>query len=440
MSNEEGVESKKVSERSKKTLERLDTGTYRNTRQINIGGIAFSAREVLVKAPLVSGLNCYILGGTGEGKTQLANDLVGYFGDRSCYAMGRPDFEPSELMKQVRLDKLRGARSDSDLVELTQNVDANLFYVDELNRCPPIVQNYFFDFFDGKLVHQGKIMPLGRKGYSVGFATGNLGYIGVSDSDRALKDRMHMIVKLDHPDFEPTHEDDYNIFSAKKNPRASMPISGQGFADDIIELNREFNEREITPMIEFLGIYFTKGLDYLENTGGHSKKVLNGRWPNVPGVNHDNNEGRIFPLSRRAVFSAMALGNSLEMIAWANGHELREEDSLKIFLDSLRLTVPYSGVISEKYIDVDHSGDVYGAYDEIMEEIKADVLAKGKHLEYATLLSGIGKKHTRVLEGLSGFKWAPVRRAIEAHADYKKDNLTEDDLKVKDQLEMERRK
>ena len=30
------------------------------------------------------------------------------------------------------------------------------------------------DFFDGKLVHNGKIYQLGRKGYSTGFASGNI--------------------------------------------------------------------------------------------------------------------------------------------------------------------------------------------------------------------------------------------------------------------------
>ena len=86
----------------KDTLERLERGKYHNNKVIVLGGVPFTARDVLVKAPLIAGVNVYLVGGTGEGKTELANDLVGYFGNSACYTMGRPDFEPSELLKQVR--------------------------------------------------------------------------------------------------------------------------------------------------------------------------------------------------------------------------------------------------------------------------------------------------------------------------------------------------
>ncbi|MFC1775032.1 hypothetical protein ACFLZN_01815, partial [Nanoarchaeota archaeon] len=78
------------------TLKKLDNGKYVNNREIVMGGVPFTARDVLVKAPLRSGINVYLVGGTGEGKTELANDLMGYFGDAGCYTIGRPDFEPSE--------------------------------------------------------------------------------------------------------------------------------------------------------------------------------------------------------------------------------------------------------------------------------------------------------------------------------------------------------
>lgn len=129
----------------KERIDRLSVqGSYKNTREIAIGGVPYSVRDVVVTAPLIAGLNVYLVGGTGEGKTQLANDLAGLFGDNYCYAQGRPDFEPSELLKQLNLSKkkLDEAASDRELVELTGNVTKNLFYVDELNRCPPIVKNY----------------------------------------------------------------------------------------------------------------------------------------------------------------------------------------------------------------------------------------------------------------------------------------------------------
>src|SRR3989344_5790010 len=231
-----------VSDKSKQAIERLEAGRYSNDREISLGGVAYSARDVLVKAPLIARLNVYYVGGTGRGKTQLGHDLLSYFNDASCYAMGRPDFEPSELLKQVRLGNLDKVQTDRELVELTENVKKNLFFIDEINRSPPIVQNYFFDFMDGKIVHNGKVLSLGKEGYCIGFATGNLGdgeYVGVSNMDRALKDRMHMIVKLDHPDYRPTDLDMYDIFSGKKDPRADLPKDFKIGVEDIIKLSNE---------------------------------------------------------------------------------------------------------------------------------------------------------------------------------------------------------
>ena len=135
----------------KEKIEKLSNlGTYKNTKEIALGGVPYQVKDVLITAPLIAGLNVYLVGGTGEGKTQLANALAGLFGDSYCYAEGRPDFEPSELLKHMNLGRLREAKSDRELVELTENVNKALYYIDELNRCPPIIQNYFFNFFDGK--------------------------------------------------------------------------------------------------------------------------------------------------------------------------------------------------------------------------------------------------------------------------------------------------
>src|SRR3989344_5985373 len=108
-------------------------GTYKNSREVSLGGVPFTVRDVIFVAPLIAGLNVYLVGGTGEGKTQLANDLAGRFGESYCYAEGRPDFEPAELLKQLNLSKLKDANSDIDLVELTANVRKAFYYVAELN-------------------------------------------------------------------------------------------------------------------------------------------------------------------------------------------------------------------------------------------------------------------------------------------------------------------
>ena len=73
---------------AKETLNKLEQGEYQNSRILTLGGIPFSARDVLVKAPLLTRLNMFYLGDRGEGKTQLAHDINSYFGANSCYASG----------------------------------------------------------------------------------------------------------------------------------------------------------------------------------------------------------------------------------------------------------------------------------------------------------------------------------------------------------------
>lgn len=424
-------------ENVRKALERMEQGTYRNTNEIVLGGVPFTARDVLVKAPIISRLNAYYVGGTGEGKTQLANDLCGYFSDSSCYAMGRADFEPSEIMKSMNWDLLRKLQAgekvpEGELEKLSENVNKCFFYVDELNRCPPIVQNYFFDFFDGKLVHQGKIRNLGKEGYSVGFASGNLGdgeYVGTSQSDRALKDRMHLILGIDHPLFSTTSFDDLMIFSgSKKDPRASLPETQEGMTSEIIQANKEFQARPLNPLLPVLGVYLTKGLDYLENPKSHSKKAIKDSWyhSNIEGVREDSDESLIFPMSKRAVLSAQALASAFQFIAEANGQKVA--NPAELFLDGLKLIVPYSGILHPTYVEQKHSGDVYSAFDEAMTFSREEILKKQGKLEEAVLLAETGAKNPKLLKAISGSegRWTCVKDAISQYADYRKANPSEE--------------
>lgn len=435
-----------ISQKNKETIEKLEEGRYQNDRTLSLGGVPFTARDVLVKAPLIAKLNVYYVGGTGRGKTQLGHDLTGYFGDSSCYAMGRPDFEPSELLKLMRLSKLKDAKTDKELVELSENVRKNLFFIDELNRAPPIVQNYFFDFFDGKLVHDGKILNLGTDGYSLGFATGNLGdgeYVGVSDSDRALKDRMHLIVKLDHPDYRARAVNLLDVFRSKRTPQSDMPLSKREVTkQDIFALHKEFGERETHPILPILGVYFTEGLDYLEKVKGNSKIACDSKWPNgIVGIRTDNDENKLFPLSPRGVLSAIGLTGALQMIAEAKGHN---PQAIPLFLDTLRLTIPHSGVIAPRYIDQEHNGDVYSAFDTLLgngSRNRDGILEKLSNLEEAVALAEAGITDADLLNDISPVKgrWSPVKEAIEDYAERNANNLSSEKVKLKEIIEQARR-
>lgn len=431
-----------ISEESKKTLERLEQGSYRDTSEMVLGGVRFSGKDIKVKALLVSRLNTYYVGGTGQGKTQLANDLCGIFADASCYAMGRADFEPSELMRQINwqlLQKLqRGETLDNTELEQLKNLDKLFFYVDELNRCPAIVQNYFFDFFDGKIVHQGKIRNLGRQGYSVGFASGNLGdgeYVGVSDSDRALKDRMHVILGLDDPIFRPTAFDIFSlgVLDRKKDPRASLPKEQKGMTEEIIAMNKEFQERTLNPVFPALRVFFTRGLDWLDNTKRNSKMALPG-WAHqqIEGVRYDTDEGMIYPLSVRSALATETLASGLQFVAEANGEEV--QNPVELYLDAMKLTVSYSGTLHPIWLDQEHKGDVYSAFDQAMTLSREQVLGKSSKLEEAMFLAEAGQTNQHLLEEISQSpvqgRWAPVRQAIEKYAKHREQNPSEEGKKI----------
>lgn len=424
---------------TKDTLDKLEKGSYQNSRVITLGGIPFSARDVLVKAPLLTRLNMFYLGDRGEGKTQLAHDINSYFGTNACYASGRPDFEPSEVFRQLDAQKLgrilKGEATPEEAAQierLTENVSKNLFYIDELNRCPPITQNYFFDLMDGKIVHQGKIISLGNKGYSVGFASANSGkaYSGTFDMDAALLDRMHMAVDITHPDFFPTAEDVFDIFSGcKKDPRASMPDgNGKSLTDEVLAMHTQFKQRPVSPMLCLMAPYFNLGLDYAQGTTKNSKRALKKMWPNAQGLRTDTDEDKLYPLSKRAIFGAVALASGLEMIAEAQGkvssgsNRDRDKAEVELFLDALKFTLPFSGVISPQYVESQCGGDAYVAFDNLLGENSArrgEILDKVPELSDALLLAGHGKTNTALLDKITAQntgEWQPVRDAVVHYA------------------------
>jgi hypothetical protein len=250
--------------------------------------------------------------------------------------------------------------------------------------------------------------------------------VGVSNSDRALLDRMHMIIKLDYPDYCTTELDDLRIFSGKKNPRASMP-ENKDISDSILAMHNEFGKKNVSMILPLLGVYLTKGLDYVENVEKHSKRALGSRWAETEGIRTDTDENKIHPLSKRAVFGGMVLAYSLETIAKERGQNPRIVD---LFLDSLRLTVPFSGVLSPTYVDMAHNGDAYSAFDSLLgadSQNRAEIINKVDVLEEALLLAEAGKKDDALLQDIASQegKWMPVRNAISTYADVQAENPTE---------------
>ncbi|HRZ85717.1 MAG TPA: hypothetical protein P5277_02960 [Candidatus Paceibacterota bacterium] len=241
---------------------------------------------------------------------------------------------------------------------------------------------------------------------------------------------MHLIVKLDHPDFRPSARDLNEIFGGKKNPRADIHSNSSVTKEDILALNQEFKSTDRHSTINLLGVYLTEGLDFLEKVAGHSKIAVDTKWPNIEGIREDNDENKIFVLSPRAVFSTIAFSEALSMIAESRGHEPKQPE---LFLDCLKFTVPYSGAISPAYVDIENGGDVYSAFDNVLgrnSRIRADILDKFPKLEEALVFANAGISDSRLSNLLDKIsktdeRWKPVKEVIRETAEYNSQNPTD---------------
>lgn len=136
-------------------------GVYKNSSQLmELHGVQFYMND-MVDACLAGKLNLFLQGDTGSGKTQLARDAMGYFGDKSMFILGRNDMDTRELFQQINLEKLRTGQSSSELKELTDKVKYHLIVVDELPNCVPAVRAQLFNLFDGFIEINGKAYPIG---------------------------------------------------------------------------------------------------------------------------------------------------------------------------------------------------------------------------------------------------------------------------------------
>lgn len=166
----------------------------------------------VVTAGLIARLNIAGIWTTGEGKTQLENDVRAIFGNRGFFEQGRHDLtiremltrfnfneitDRQELKRQIKTMynpttgklesfvpvydkgktklscdenavsafKTASSISPDQLIEITSRTRFPCYVIDELTRCPPVVQNQFFNFFDGfiplmRKISSSKSLPL----------------------------------------------------------------------------------------------------------------------------------------------------------------------------------------------------------------------------------------------------------------------------------------
>ncbi|MFC1723263.1 AAA family ATPase [Nanoarchaeota archaeon] len=370
-----------LKKKHKKYLERWKPEHYINSSIVTeVGGTYLNVWDI-IKSALVKKLNIFLAGETGEGKTQLEKDILGLFGNKGVFILGRNDMDIRELFRKIsgkKLDQLRQGLLDSDEVtDLTEMLNYHVFVCDEQTRCIPAVQNQLFNLYDGYIELDGKIYTTGD-GYCVGVASGNIGnkYVGTSSQDRALLDRMHILLDMDNADFSPTPVDFLNILAKNNGPRVKDAVGKHDRSSEIIDVYQTLKDQKPS-WEQYIGaLYLRFGLDYLESTKHHSKRHAKNIWPNIPHLSDDEKKGDstlIYPISSRAALTCIDLGLGMKAVAEAKGAQ--DINETELFLDAFRIIGSYSGILNTDQImrDPNYEGNLYTAMGDINSRIKSEL-------------------------------------------------------------------
>ncbi len=393
-------------------------GVYQNSTELmNLAGQSFYMND-FVDACLYGRLNLFLQGDTGSGKTQLAKDTMNYFPDKSMFILGRNDMDTRELFQQINLEKLRTGNSSQELKELTSKIKTNLFVVDELPNCVPVVRAQLFNLFDGFIEINGQTYPIGN-GYSVGIATGNLGQKFTESSNdlgRALKDRMHVTIDTDY--FKPTAWDTFNILSNNTNPRVDFTQNFENgdLEKKILIAHNEVTSKEIPFEKLLIANYLIHGLDYA-NIGGKetTKTKLKDAWPNAI-TNHGqgSDEALVLPVSPRAAKSILRLSQAFDYIAKEKGVSEKEIQSAYLcsMMQAYKFVGAYSGILNDLAVREKYGNDKYSALDAIIATTQTQFQEKEKAIVSGIGMINEGKKYKKVLDQFNG-RWGFMKNFFE---------------------------
>jgi hypothetical protein len=259
--------------------------------------------------------------------------------------------------------------------ELTENIKALIYRVEELNRAPPVAQNQSFGLGDGDMDYKGKSISLGREGYHQLVATANLGngeFGGTFRTDKAMYNRLHVAFDFDYPQYKPTAEDRFEIDKRNADPNVKK-ASPKDISELIIAAHKEIIQRTADKGIEATAVmhYLSFGL---ENCWEYEQKDKS--WPRkCQGCGHNPTGDALCSLIRepstRTLQSTALYAAALEHVAKLKDPTV-SLDPVELMFKSFEMTGAYqfllnSGVLKQKYED-----DVPAMMHAVVEELKKD--------------------------------------------------------------------
>ncbi len=347
--------------------------------------IELSLTDVVYAAEL-AGLNMLFVADTGKGKTQLISDIAwSHFGGdnndfgNANWADGRPNFEIEDLFVRSKVDLTKGYDSDTARQLKEERIKRVCLCVDELNRAPKPKQNEFFDLADGKYTFNGTRYRLGQDGYTLFIATANLNklngdFSGTFEFDRALLNRAHLTIDLDHKDFSPTPRDKIDIRKRKKSPRVDM-AEPRDISSKIIEAHKDIIAMKADdPYMSAFEFLIDNGLSYCEKDKYNEKGAA---FPMqcVECEKGCKNEGLCNLLkgsSERTVDSIAPLAYALSYIASLKFGKNVEISPFDAALQAFRFTT-YHGNLNENVCKEEYAGRKQAMMDTTVNKLEESV-------------------------------------------------------------------
>jgi len=390
-----------------------ETPIYTNSHEVaNVNGVSLTMWDVSMAA-LISRLNLFYVGEAGPGKTQLSSDIANLiFNAEALDLRGSLDLDLKSLFTRMDLGKLNSMQgSTDDLYSLTEKVNFHLSLIDELNRCPPVIQNQFFNITDGYIEFQGKKAYFGSgngEHYSVGIATGNLGdgvYTGTFSIDNALRDRLHLTLDFDF--YYPMPEDTLSVSMGTTDPRVRAASKKDSF-NLIHSSHAKLKDIKSEDHLDawMAGQFLDHGLDhvFVSSNIPQSKRILKNVYPDIL-VSEGAQDSAVAlsyvrPFTLRGVSKTLALAKGLAAVASAKSGKDFSLDYNTVF-EAYRLILPYSGALTPKLLD-DHRQNPNLAANEISKEAAATFYTGAVQFSHALSKASEGQLSAKDYAELSG--------------------------------------
>ena len=329
---------------------------YLNTKPVIYG---LNVTDLIISAEL-AGIPTLLVGDTGCGKSQLAQDIYNYHfngnqGEKGhgTKIRGRPELDIyDEIYTRLNLEK--------KIREPTENVHSLIHFLDEMNRTHPVTQNQFFGLGDGFLEYRGSKLSLGKNGYFWTIATANLGngeFQGTFNTDKSLYNRFGVAIDFDYEMFQPTDEDRILI----KQLRAADPKIKEAplndLSEEIMNASEEISRLSVNPGLEATAVanYLEFGLENCEEgrtsiTSGSKQSKKGKTWPHVCQECHKNRDSKyicslIKQPQPRTLQSTIRYASALDFLIRLKDNS-KKINATDLMFKSFELTAAYQQILN----------------------------------------------------------------------------------------------